>query len=48
MRNAHCRTWNTARNRKTWKMKDNHCLTWNMERKLKNLENETHTLEYGE
>ena len=28
-------------------MRNAHCRTWNMARKLKNKENETHTLGYG-
>ena len=34
-----------------WKMRNAQCMTWSMVKKIKNLENETHTLqiiEYGE
>ena len=38
-------TWNMSRNnKKSWKMRNTHYRTWNMARKLKNFENEKHTL----
>ena len=41
MRNAHCRTWNNARNLKNVKnMRHTHRRTWIMARNTENVENE--------
>ena len=49
--NFHCMTWNMARNRKSWKMRNIHLTTRKMTKSLKNVKNEKCTLkdlEYGE
>jgi hypothetical protein len=47
MRIAHGRTWNLAINLTNKEMRNSHCRTWNMVRKMKNVENETHTVGPG-
>ena len=46
MKNAHCTTWNMAKKLKNFE--NEKCTLWDLEyvRNLKNMKNDTHTLEY--